>query len=143
MNNKLTTTETIIYPKPTPQTPPALAKKIGKTTYRVWAHSSNISTSNISTATIEDKIKRLLREEVRQAPFNLPQIQAIINHNDMDLYTLGSKNGQIGKRLADYLGADQGESILSPAGKIHHLMHRVFTERDAYIVKSASVNCDK
>ena len=62
MSNEPTATETITYPKPTPQTPPTLVKKIGKTTYRVWAHFSTTSTE-----TMEDKIKRLLREEVRQA----------------------------------------------------------------------------
>ena len=61
MSNEPTTTETITYPKPTPQTPPALVKKIGKTTYLVWAHFSETSTE-----TMEDKIKRMLREEVRQ-----------------------------------------------------------------------------
>ena len=35
--------------------------KIGKTTYFVWAHFSETSTE-----TMEDKIKRMLREEVRQ-----------------------------------------------------------------------------
>lgn len=65
MSNKTSTTETITYPKATPQTPPALVKKIGKTTYRVWAHFSTTSTE-----TMEDKIKRLLREEVRQAMEN-------------------------------------------------------------------------
>ena len=61
MSNETSTTETSIYPKATPQTPPALVKKIGKTTYRVWAHFSETSTE-----TMEDKIKRMLREEVRQ-----------------------------------------------------------------------------
>ena len=28
---------------------------------------------------------------VRLAPFNLPQIKAITDHDDMDLYTLGEK----------------------------------------------------
>ena len=28
---------------------------------------------------------------VRLAPFNLPQIQALTDHDDMDLYTLGEK----------------------------------------------------
>ena len=65
MSNKPTTTQTITDPKPTPQTPPALVKKIGKTTYRVWAHFSTTSTE-----TMEDKIKRLLRAEVRQAMEN-------------------------------------------------------------------------
>ena len=49
MNNEPTTTETITYPKPTPQTPPALVKKIGKTTYRVWAHFSTTSTETMWT----------------------------------------------------------------------------------------------
>ena len=34
MSNETSTTETITFPKATPQTPPALVKKIGKTTYR-------------------------------------------------------------------------------------------------------------
>ena len=50
---------------PLRQTPPALVKKIGKTTYRVRVHFSTTSTE-----TMEDKIKRLLREEVRQAMEN-------------------------------------------------------------------------
>ena len=62
MSNKPTTTETITYPTATLQTPPALVKKIGKTTYRVRVHFSTTSTE-----TMEDNIKRLLREEVRQA----------------------------------------------------------------------------
>ena len=53
MSNEPTTTEAITYPKPTPQTPPALVKKIGKTTYRVRVHFSTTSTE-----TMEDKIKR-------------------------------------------------------------------------------------
>jgi len=61
MSNKPTTIETITYPKATPQTPPALVKKIGKTTYRVRVHFSTTSTE-----TMEDKIKRMLREEGRQ-----------------------------------------------------------------------------
>ena len=65
MSNETSTTETITYPKATPQTPPALVKKIGKTTYRVWAHFSTTSTK-----TMEDEIKRLLREEVRQVTEN-------------------------------------------------------------------------
>ena len=44
-----------------PEDAPTLVKKIGKTTYLVWAHFSEISTE-----TMEDKIKRMLREEVRQ-----------------------------------------------------------------------------
>ena len=65
MSNETSTTETITFPKATPQTPPALVKKIGKTTYRVRVHFSTTSTEMM-----EDKIKRLLREEVRQAMEN-------------------------------------------------------------------------
>ena len=42
--------------------PPDLEKKIGKTTYRVWAHFSTTSKE-----TLEDKIKRMLRDDVRRA----------------------------------------------------------------------------
>lgn len=45
---------------------PDLVKKIGKTTYRVKAHFS--STSN---ETMSDKIKRMLRDEVRDKVKNL------------------------------------------------------------------------
>ncbi len=41
--------------------PPSMVKKIGNITYRVWAHFSETSTE-----TMEDKIKRLLQDEVRQ-----------------------------------------------------------------------------
>ena len=41
--------------------PPALVKKIGKMTYIVRIHFSETSTE-----TMEDKIKRMLREEVRR-----------------------------------------------------------------------------
>ena len=44
------------------ENPPALIKKIGGMTYIVRVHFSTTSTE-----TMEDKIKRLLREEVRQA----------------------------------------------------------------------------
>ena len=33
----------------------------------------------------------LVSTAVRLAPFNLPQIQALTDHDDMDLYTLGEK----------------------------------------------------
>ena len=42
--------------------PPDLVKKIGKTTYKVWAHFSETSRE-----TLEDKIHRMLREDVRRA----------------------------------------------------------------------------
>lgn len=66
MSNETSPAEMITYPKATPQTPPALVKKIGKTTYRVWVHFSTTSTEMM-----EDKIERLLREEVRQATGNI------------------------------------------------------------------------
>ena len=49
------------FPCSKPDTPPSMVKKIGKTTYLVWAHFSETSTE-----TMEDKINRMLREEVRQ-----------------------------------------------------------------------------
>ena len=42
--------------------PPDLVKKIGNTTYRVWAHFSETSRE-----TLEDKIHRMLRADVRRA----------------------------------------------------------------------------
>ena len=66
MANKVPSpTAGMTFPRPKPDTPPSMVKKIGKTTYRVWAHFSTTSTE-----TMEDKIKRLLREEVRQAMEN-------------------------------------------------------------------------
>lgn len=41
--------------------PPALVKKIGKTTYRVRVHFSTTSTETMS-----DKIKRMLKNEIQQ-----------------------------------------------------------------------------
>jgi len=60
-NKDLSPTAGMTFPKPVPDTPPSMVKKIGKTTYRVWAHFSETSTE-----TLDDKIKRMLREEVRQ-----------------------------------------------------------------------------
>ena len=66
MANKLpNATAGMTFPRPKPDTPPSMVKKIGKTTYRVRVHFSTTSTE-----TMEDKIKRLLREEVRQAMEN-------------------------------------------------------------------------
>jgi len=45
--------------------PPALIKKIGKMTYIVRVHFSTTSKE-----TFEDKVKRMLREEVRQMMAN-------------------------------------------------------------------------
>lgn len=45
----------------TEQNVPALVRKIGKTTYKVRVHFSTTSTETMS-----DKIKRMLKNEVRQ-----------------------------------------------------------------------------
>ena len=66
MANKIPSpTEGMTFPYPKPNTPPSLVKKIGKTTYLVWAHFSETSTE-----TMEDKIKRMPREEVCQMMAN-------------------------------------------------------------------------
>ena len=39
--------------------PPDMVRKIGKTTYKVWAHFSETSRE-----TLDDKIKRMLRDDV-------------------------------------------------------------------------------
>ena len=44
-----------------PENPPAMVKKIGKTTYKVHVHFSNTSTETMS-----DKIKRMLKNEIQQ-----------------------------------------------------------------------------
>ena len=41
--------------------PPDMVRKIGKTTYKVWAHFSETSRE-----TLDDKIKRMLRDDVRR-----------------------------------------------------------------------------
>lgn len=48
-------------PAAAPKNPPALVKKIGKTTYLVHVHFSESSTETMS-----DKIKRMLKNEIRQ-----------------------------------------------------------------------------
>lgn len=50
---------------PTQDNPPAMIKKIGKMTYIVRVHFSTTSKE-----TFEDKVKRMLREEVRQMMAN-------------------------------------------------------------------------
>ena len=56
------TTDTSVAPAPTVQDNPlALVKKVGKMTYIVRIHFSETSTE-----TMEDKIKRMLKNEVRQ-----------------------------------------------------------------------------
>ena len=49
---------TTVQPEPNA---PALVRKIGKTTYKVRVHFSTTSTETMS-----DKIKRMLKNEVRQ-----------------------------------------------------------------------------
>ena len=41
--------------------PPDMVRKIGKTTYKVWAHFSETSRE-----TLDDKIKRMLKDDVRR-----------------------------------------------------------------------------
>ena len=61
-NVTVDTASTSAVPTPTAQdNPPALVKKIGKMTYIVRIHFSETSTE-----TMEDKIKRMLKNEVRQ-----------------------------------------------------------------------------
>ena len=54
------TPRTTTVPQPE-QNAPALVRKIGKTTYKVRVHFSTTSTETMS-----DKIKRMLKNEVRQ-----------------------------------------------------------------------------
>ncbi|MDE6589904.1 MAG: transposon-encoded TnpW family protein [Oscillospiraceae bacterium] len=56
-----TATPSIPAATATQDNPPALVKKIGKMTYIVRIHFSETSTE-----TMEDKIKRMLKNEVRQ-----------------------------------------------------------------------------
>ena len=58
MNIENTPRTTTIHPE---QNAPALVRKIGKTTYKVRVHFSTTSTE-----TMRDKIKRMLKNEVRQ-----------------------------------------------------------------------------
>ncbi len=69
MNNDNMTPTTPVTPAapstPPPEEAPALVKKIGKMTYIVRVHFSTTSKE-----TFEDKVKRMLREEVRQMMAN-------------------------------------------------------------------------
>ena len=48
MANKLpNATAGMTFPRPKPDTPPSMVKKIGKTTYLVWAHFSETSTETM------------------------------------------------------------------------------------------------
>ena len=72
----------------------------------------------------------LVSTAVRLAPFNLPQIQALTNHDDMDLYTLGEKkvalyavipdNDNTLNFLVSLLYAQAFQSLYYSADQIHH-----------------------
>ena len=79
----------------------------------------------------------LVSTAVRLAPFNLPQIQALTNHDDMDLYTLGEKkvalyavipdNDDTFNFLVSLLYAQAFQALYYSADQIHHgpLPHHV------------------
>ena len=72
----------------------------------------------------------LVSTAVRLAPFNLPQIQALTNHDDMDLYTLGEKkvalyavipdNDNTLNFLVSLLSAQAFQALYYSADQIHH-----------------------
>ena len=72
----------------------------------------------------------LVSTAVRLAPFNLPQIQALTNHDDMDLYTLGEKkvalyavipdNDNTFNFLVSLLYAQAFQALYYSADQIHH-----------------------
>ena len=72
----------------------------------------------------------LVSTAVRLAPFNLPQIQALTNHDDMDLYTLGEKkvalyavipdNDNTLNFLVSLLYAQAFQTLYYSADQIHH-----------------------
>ena len=72
----------------------------------------------------------LVSTAVRLAPFNLPQIQALINHDDMNLYTLGEKkvalyavipdNDNTFNFLVSLLYAQAFQALYYSADQIHH-----------------------
>ena len=72
----------------------------------------------------------LVSTAVRLAPFNLPQIQAITNRDDMDLYTLGEKkcalyavipdNDSSFNFLVSLLYAQAFQALYYSADQIHH-----------------------
>ena len=79
----------------------------------------------------------LVSTAVRLAPFNLPQIQAMPDHDDMDLYTLGEKkvalyavipdNDNTFNFLVSLLYAQAFQALYYSADQIHHgpLPHHV------------------
>ena len=72
----------------------------------------------------------LVSMAVRLAPFNLPQIQALTDHDDMDLYTLGEKkvalyavipdNDNTFNFLVSLLYAQAFQALYYSADQIHH-----------------------
>ena len=72
----------------------------------------------------------LVSTAVRLAPFNLPQIQALTDHDDMDLYTLGEKkvalyavipdNDSTFNFLVSLLYAQAFQALYYSADQIHH-----------------------
>ena len=72
----------------------------------------------------------LVSTAVRLAPFNLPQIQAITDHDDMDLYTLGEKkvalyavipdNDNTFNFLVSLLYSQAFQTLYYSADQIHH-----------------------
>ena len=72
----------------------------------------------------------LVSTAVRLAPFNLPQIKAITDHDDMDLYTLGEKkcalyavipdNDQTFNFLVSLLYSQAFQALYYSADQIHH-----------------------
>ena len=72
----------------------------------------------------------LVSTAVRLAPFNLPQIQTLTNHDDMDLYTLGEKkvalyavipdNDNTFNFLVSLLYAQAFQALYYSADQIHH-----------------------
>ena len=72
----------------------------------------------------------LVSTAVRLAPFNLPQIQALTDHDDMDLYTLGEKkvalyavipdNDNTFNFLVSLLYAQAFQALYYSADQIHH-----------------------
>lgn len=72
----------------------------------------------------------LVSTAVRLAPFNLPQIQALTNHDDMELYTLGEKkvalyavipdNDNTLNFLVSLLYAQAFQALYYSADQIHH-----------------------
>ena len=87
--------------------------------YRVFKQSAGKTAKSILVSTA-----------VRLAPFNLPQIQALTDHDDMDLYTLGEKkvalyavipdNDNTFNFLLSLLYAQAFQALYYSADQIHH-----------------------